>query len=109
MKYRDLSPADAHQELQQDPKLRVLDVRTAPEYQSHRLAAATLIPVQELERRLAELDRDASWLVHCEHGRRSLWACEILTQAGFTKVANLKGGIAFWAGCGLPIEHGGRR
>ena len=109
MKYRDLSPADAHQELQQDPKLRVLDVRTAPEYQSHRLAAATLIPVQELQQRLAELDRDASWLVHCEHGRRSLFACELLAQAGFGKLANLRGGLAYWAGSGLPLETGKRR
>lgn len=109
MKYRDLMPDDAHDELQRDPTLRVLDVRTEPEYRSHRLANATLIPVQELEQRLGELDRSASWLVHCEHGRRSLWACEMLVQAGFAKVANLKGGIAYWAGAGLPIERGGAR
>ena len=48
MDYRNLEPSDAQQELQEDPALRLLDVRTQPEHDSHRLADATLIPVQEL-------------------------------------------------------------
>ena len=106
MNYRDLDPADAQRELQTDPTLRILDVRTEPEHTSHRLPQATLIPVQELDRRLGELDKNTNWLVHCEHGRRSLFACEMLAQAGFKKLANLRGGLAYWAGCGLPLETG---
>ncbi|MBX3464446.1 MAG: rhodanese-like domain-containing protein [Planctomycetes bacterium] len=106
--YRDLDPAAAHNELQADPTLRILDVRTEAEYQSHRLPNAVLVPVQDLARRLHELDRDANWLVHCEHGRRSLWACDLLAQAGFARLANLRGGLAHWAGCGLPFERGPR-
>lgn len=109
MSYRDLDPATAHRELQADPTLRILDVRTEIEHQSHRLPNATLLPVQELEQRLHELDREANWLVHCEHGRRSLWACEILSAAGFQRLANLSGGLAYWAGSGLPLEQGPRR
>ena len=108
MDYRDLAPEDAQRELQADPKLRLLDVRTPQEFASHRLPNATLVPVQELDRRLHELDRDASWVVHCEHGQRSLYACALLAQAGFTKVANLRGGLAHWAACGLPLETGKR-
>ena len=91
------------------PALRVLDVRTPQENASHRLPNATLVPVQELDRRHHELDKSASWVVYCEHGRRSLFACEILAQAGFTKLANLRGGIAHWASCGLPFEQGRKR
>ncbi|MBL9079560.1 MAG: rhodanese-like domain-containing protein [Planctomycetes bacterium] len=109
MSYRDLDPATAQRELHADPTLRILDVRTEGEHASHRLPQSTLIPVQELEARLGELDRDANWLVHCEHGRRSVWACEILAQAGFARLANLSGGLAWWAGCGLPLETGPRR
>ena len=89
-----------------DPTLRVLDVRTEAEHRSHRLPNAVLVPVQELEQRLHELDREANWLVHCEHGRRSLWACEVLAQAGFQRLANLSGGLAYWSGSGLPLETG---
>jgi adenylyltransferase/sulfurtransferase len=106
MSYRDLDPATAQQELQADPNLRILDVRTEAEYRSHRLPKSLLVPVQELEQRLHEIDAKASWLVHCEHGRRSLWACEVLAKAGFTRLANLSGGLAYWAGSGLPLESG---
>ena len=63
------------------------------------------VAVDRLQR-LRELDKDANWLVHCEHGRRSLFACEILAKAGFKKLANLRGGMAYWAGCGLPFVRG---
>lgn len=106
MKYRDLAPEEADAELRRDATLRLLDVRTPQEFASHRLPNATLLPVQELDRRFTELDKDANWLVHCEHGRRSLFACEMLAQAGFTKLANLRGGLAHWASCGLPLEQG---
>lgn len=106
MNYRDLEPAAARAELQSDPSLRVLDVRTQDEYRDHRLPGATLVPVQELAQRIGELDRAGNWLVLCAHGRRSVFACETLTRAGFTRVANLRGGLAHWAGCGLPIETG---
>lgn len=109
MKYRDLAPDEADAELRRDATLRVLDVRTPQENANHRLPNATLLPVQELDRRWHELDKDASWVVYCEHGRRSVFACEILAQAGFTKLANLRGGIAHWASCGLPFEQGGKR
>jgi rhodanese-related sulfurtransferase len=106
MSYRDLDPADADKELAADRTLRILDVRTPEEFASHRLPGALLLPVQELEQRLAELDKNTHWLVHCEHGRRSLFACEILAKAGFKKLANLRGGLAYWAGCGLPLVTG---
>lgn len=109
MTYRDLDPETAHRELQQDATLRILDVRTVEEFASHRLPNAHLLPVQELTERLHELDREANWLVHCEHGRRSLWACELLAAAGFRKLANLSGGLAYWAGCGLPLDSGPQR
>jgi rhodanese-related sulfurtransferase len=104
MTYRDLAPEEARAELQRDPQLRLLDVRTPREHASHRLPNAVLVPIQELDARFAELDRDASWLVHCEHGQRSLYACALLAQAGFTKLVNLRGGLAHWAACGLPLE-----
>lgn len=109
MAYRDLDPRAAHQELQQDPTLQILDVRTEPEFSAYRLPNAKLIPVQELQARLGELDPAANWLVHCEHGHRSLYACELLSTSGFTRLTNLRGGLAFWAGSGLPVERGPRK
>lgn len=105
MSFRDLSPEDAQRALAGDPTLRILDVRTEPEHRSHHLPGATLIPIQELEQRIDELDPAENWLVLCEHGRRSVYACHFLVQMGFTQLTNLRGGIAHWMDCGLPVER----
>jgi rhodanese-related sulfurtransferase len=105
MNYRDLEPEAALAELQQEPAPRLLDVRTEPEHRSHRLPNSVLVPVQELAQRFCELDAQDNWFVYCEHGRRSLFACDILANAGFTKLTNIRGGMAHWAGRGLPFER----
>src|ERR1700749_2111932 len=73
----------------------VLDVRTMPEFQQGALEKASLIPVQNLYSRLSELPlkKDVPILVYCAHGVRSLSACQILEQAGYTAIHNLVGGI----------------
>jgi rhodanese-related sulfurtransferase len=105
MSFRDLDPTDALAELEADPSLRLLDVRTDREHRSHRLPGAVLIPVQELQQRWQELDADAEWLVYCEHGRRSVVACELLARVGFRRLRNLRGGMAHWIGCGLAVTR----
>lgn len=102
MKYRDLAPADAHTEISTDGDLRVLDVRTEPEFASYHIEGAQLLPIQELQSRLAELDPDQRYVIYCEHGMRSLAACEFLAEQGFAGLTNVRGGMAAWVGAGLP-------
>lgn len=106
MSWRDLDPQTAQHELRTDPTLRVLDVRMPEDYAKHRLPNSTNVPVQDLAQRLAELDMKTNWLVHCTHGRLSVYACGLLEKAGFHKIANLRGGFASWVGSGLPVEKG---
>ena len=102
MTYQDFDPEQAKQALDANPDLRLLDVRTEPEFAAYRIENATLIPVQEIAQRFDELDASASYLVYCEHGMRSVAACEFLNEQGFTKLTNLRGGMAAWLGAGLP-------
>ncbi len=76
----------------------VLDVREQHEYPIANIGAP-LIPVGELEKRVAELaaHRDREVIVHCRSGARSQKAAIILKNAGFTNVSNLTGGILAWA------------
>lgn len=106
MAYRDVTPTEAQKLLQENPKLGVLDVRTPHEYRSHRVAGAKLLPVQELADRWQELDAESEWLVLCEHGGRSAFACELLGQAGFRQLVNMRGGMAQWLASGLPVQRG---
>jgi NADPH-dependent 2,4-dienoyl-CoA reductase/sulfur reductase-like enzyme/rhodanese-related sulfurtransferase len=81
-----------------DPdKDRVLDVRTAHELAVFHIEGATHIPIQQLRRRLGELDKSKRWLTICKVGQRAYRAERILRQHGF-HAANITGGIdTYWA------------
>src|SRR5262252_1696925 len=69
---------------------RLLDVRTPGEFAGSHLPGAVNIPVQDLERRLAEVGpRDGEVVVYCRSGHRSSHATALLRAYGFTKVHNL--------------------
>ena len=103
--YEDVTAAEAIKILE-IPGTFLLDVRTPGEYQSGHLANATLIPVQELEQRLADLpaDKERPVLVYCRSGNRSVPAAKILGRQGYKNIINLKGGILEWARQDLPVE-----
>jgi adenylyltransferase/sulfurtransferase len=85
--------------LDRGDRLFILDVREPNEFQICRIPGSTLIPLGELPRRLAELpqgDGAPDIVVHCKMGGRSAKAVRTLTEKGFTRVQNLKGGILEW-------------
>jgi adenylyltransferase/sulfurtransferase len=77
----------------------LLDVRQPEEWRRARIEGAKLVPLSELEARLAELSdwKERRVIAHCHHGARSARACEILAKAGFTDLTNLVGGIDAWS------------
>lgn len=83
----------------------ILDVRTELEFAAGHLERATLIPVQALQGRLAELasHKQEPVLVYCASGNRSTVAAKMLIDAGFQQVTNLRRGIAEWNKAGLPV------
>lgn len=74
----------------------VLDVREPHEYQIVNINGY-LIPLNDLPKRVNELDSSREIVVHCRSGARSAKAVDFLRQAGFKKVHNLAGGILAWA------------
>ena len=74
----------------------LLDVRTVEEFSERHIEGAVNIPVQELEKRLAEVgNKQRPVVVYCRSGKRSEQAKGILGGAGWQKVENL-GGIDNW-------------
>ena len=53
--------------------------------------------MNDLPKRVNELDSSREIVAHCKMGGRSAKAVDFLRQAGFTKVKNLTGGINAWA------------
>jgi len=81
----------------------LLDVRTPEEYAEGHIKGATLIPLQELESRMAEVPKDKRVYVYCHSGRRSAAAASMLAKAGFTNIENVQGGITAWQEAGYPV------
>jgi len=75
----------------------LLDVRTPGEWAICRLPGARLIPLQELERRMGEIDRSREIVVYCHAGMRSAMAAGLLRRQGHARVRNLTGGIDGWS------------
>jgi sulfur-carrier protein adenylyltransferase/sulfurtransferase len=93
----DMTPEELKQKIDAgDKDLFVLDVREPNEYQICSLGGH-LIPLNDLPKRVGELDQSKEIVVHCKMGGRSAKAVDYLKQQGFTNVHNLVGGINAWA------------
>jgi sulfur-carrier protein adenylyltransferase/sulfurtransferase len=92
----DITPEELKRRLDAGEDIFVLDVREPNEYQICNLGGY-LIPLNDLPKRVSELDSSREIVVHCKMGGRSAKAADFLRQSGFTKVHNLTGGINAWA------------
>jgi len=81
----------------------ILDVRSKEEFDSGHIEGAYLVPVSELENRLAELPQDKPIIVYCRSGSRSTSAANILLEKGFKEIFNMTGGITEWQSKGFPV------
>ena len=81
----------------------ILDVRSKEEFDSGHIEGAYLLPVSELENRLAELPQDKPIIVYCRSGSRSTSAANILLEKGFKEIFNMTGGITEWQSKGFPV------
>lgn len=84
----------------------MLDVREQDEWDTLHIPGATLIPLSTLPTHLSELPKDQEIVVYCRSGNRSKSGAEILSQAGFTNVSSMAGGITEWQTAGYPTETG---
>ena len=76
--------------------VHLYDVRTPQEREIARIAGSTLLDMPARDQILA-LERDTPLVFHCHHGVRSQQAAEYFLAQGFTRVANLRGGIDAWS------------
>jgi adenylyltransferase/sulfurtransferase len=92
----EITSVELKQRLDRGDKLTLVDVREPNEYQINRIPGTVLIPLGDVPRRYAELNKDEEIVVHCKMGGRSAKAADFLRSVGFKRVLNLKGGILDW-------------
>jgi phage shock protein E len=84
----------------------VLDVRTAGEYKAGHIPGALNIDFNsaDFEKKVGELDKSKTYLVHCAAGVRSAKACSKLESLGFKQLVDLRPGFRAWQEAGKPVE-----
>lgn len=90
----------------QYPNLLILDVRSQSEYDESHLYNATLIPHDEIDSRISELEpyKYTEIIVYCRSGSRSEMASQNLASThNFTKIFNMLDGITEWIIAGYPV------
>ena len=84
------------QDLPRDGSVTLLDTRTALEFENGRIDGFINIPLDDLRRRLGELNKSKKIYVTCQIGLRGYIAARILSQNGFD-VYNLNGGYRLYS------------
>lgn len=90
-----------------DGVVTVLDVRPEDEYALGHLPGAINVPLSQLKRRLAGLDRKSEIIAYCRgpYCVLSFEAVAALRACGF-KARRLEDGLPEWRAAGLPVETG---
>jgi rhodanese-related sulfurtransferase len=92
--------------LRTDTNSVVVDVRTEKEFKAGHIPGAINIDVNapDFDARVAKLDRNKTYLMHCVVGHRSELACGRLIAAGLTNVLDFHSGLKAWKEAGHSVE-----
>ncbi|MBY0374862.1 MAG: rhodanese [Bryobacteraceae bacterium] len=97
----EISAPEVKSRLDAGEKLRLLDCREPHEWQCCRIEGATLIPMNTIPVNLQQVesltDDDATIVVYCHHGVRSMNVAHWLRQQGIERVQSMAGGIDHWS------------
>jgi monothiol glutaredoxin len=79
-----------------DEPHHLFDVRTVDEYNMAKIEGSTLLDDSAMAA-IEDLPKNATIVLHCHHGIRSMQAASQLVERGYRKVYNLEGGIDAWS------------
>ena len=81
-----------------DSSVVLVDVRTASEIKEGYIKNAIFINFYDTDfsQQISMLDKNKSTIIYCQKGGRSLKACQIMLDMGFSEVYNLEGGAYGW-------------
>lgn len=94
------SPGEVKRRIDAGEPIRLIDVREPFEHAITQLAAAELIPMATVPARVVHLEAqadDATLVIFCHHGVRSLQVVNWLREQGIENCQSLAGGIDAWS------------
>ncbi|OGD87005.1 sulfurtransferase [Candidatus Curtissbacteria bacterium RBG_13_35_7] len=83
----------------------ILDVRAPQEFASGYIEGAINFNyiASNFKEEIEKLDRNKTYLVYCQSGRRSSAATKIMQELGFEDVYNMQGGFSQWQAENLSV------
>lgn len=101
-----MSPQEAAALFRADPTVRILDVRTASEFENAHINGAYNVPLDRLNEHAPEIRAAAGTVILvCQSGRRAQNADALLRSAGMSNVRVLAGGMQAWMAAGQPVRR----
>jgi rhodanese-related sulfurtransferase len=85
---------------------QVIDVRTNVEYEAGHIPNSRHIPIADIQRESATLDRETPVILYCRSGNRSGPAAEAFAASGWD-AHSIDGGLLAWDEAGLELEPDG--
>lgn len=84
----------------------VLDVRTAQEFNQGHVPGALNLDIgdPQFRKKVGELDKSKTYLVHCARGVRSARAAKLMSTMSFANLFDYHGGFDEWKKSGKPVE-----
>jgi rhodanese-related sulfurtransferase len=90
-----------------DGQVRLLDVRTAAEFETAHISGSYHVPLATLGEHCSDIcGTDASVVVVCQTGSRATQAAKQLSTNGMDNVRVFDGGIGAWVNAGAPVVRG---
>lgn len=82
----------------------IVDVRGRSERDEESIPGTKHAFLGDILAMMKDVPKDQPLVLHCGSGSRSAIGASVLQAAGFTDVANMKGGIDAWRQAGLPVS-----
>jgi rhodanese-related sulfurtransferase len=95
---KNITVEELKQKIESGEKINLIDCREPHEYEEANLGGK-LIPLGKIQTmQIEEIEdlKDEEVIVHCRSGKRSMMACMMLDQMGFSDTYNVVGGILEW-------------
>ena len=106
VRVKECTVAEAKARLDRGEVAHFLDVREDHEFAKDHAKGARHVGKGIIERDIETLipDKQATIVLYCGGGYRSVLAADALQQMGYTRVTSMDGGIKAWRDAGFPME-----
>ena len=103
---KECTVADLQARLAKGERFHLVDVREDHEFEKDHAVGASHLGKGIIERDIETVipDKQASIVLYCGGGYRSVLAAEALQEMGYTDVRSMDGGIRAWREAGCPLE-----